>query len=92
MKTLVRLGRLHKIHQSIKSGNTGTPKEFASFLGISQSLLYNILDDLKTKRFPIEYSRNLKSYIYTCYCDLKIEYSVKLITEEKEIKIEGNKK
>jgi len=90
MKTLTYLKRLEKIHQLIKATNTGTPKEFAHTLGVSQSLLYNILDDLKTRGFPIVYSRNLKSYTYSSYCDLKIEYSVKLITEEKETKIEND--
>jgi predicted DNA-binding transcriptional regulator YafY len=69
MKTLKQLERLKKIHQLIKINNTGRPKEFANKLKISESQLYNILDDLKLKGFPIKYSRNLKSYEYNDYCE-----------------------
>jgi len=89
MKTLKQLERLRKIHQYIKSDNTGTPKEFAYKLNISESQLYNILEDLKITGFPIVYSRNLKSYKYEDYCDLEIVYSVKLLTSTDKIKIVG---
>jgi predicted DNA-binding transcriptional regulator YafY len=92
MKTLTQLKRLQKIHQLIKTSHTGTPKEFANIIGVSRSQLFNILDDLKLKGFPISYSRSLKSYIYHCDCELEIEYSVRLLTEHKEIKIDGNEK
>lgn len=89
MKTIKELERLRKIHQYIKVTNTGTPKEFAEKLNLSVSQLYNILDDLKTKGFPIIYSRRLKSYLYDGYCDLEIIYSVQLLTESEKIKIVG---
>ena len=87
MKTLIQLERLQKMHQLIKDNNTGTPKEFATKLVISQSHLYYILDDLKLKGFPIIFSRNLKSYIYKSYCHLEIKFSVKIFTELGEIEI-----
>lgn len=87
MKTIKQLNRLEKMHQYIKSGTTGTPKEFAKKLNISESQLYNILDDLKIKGFPIVYSRKLKTYVYKGYCELIIIYSVELITEDYKINI-----
>lgn len=89
MKTLKQLERLKKMHQLIKVGNTGTPKVFAARLDISVSQLYNILDDLKLKGFPIKYSRNLKSYEYNDYCELEVEYSVQLLTLNDKINIAG---
>jgi len=89
MKTLKQLERLKKMHQLIKMGNTGTPKEFAIKLRISESQLYNILDDLKDKGFPIGYSRSLKTYEYNDYCELEVIYSVKLLTQNDKINIAG---
>lgn len=89
MKTIQQLERLRKIHQYIKVCNTGSPSEFATKLGISESQLYNVLDDLKIKGFPISYSRKLKSYIYNESCELEVNYSVQLLTPKEKIKIAG---
>ena len=89
MTTIKQLDRLKKIHQYIKVANTGSPKEFANRLSLSQSQLYNILEDLKIKGFPISYSRNLKSYVYNDDCELEIVYSVQLLTSQEKIKIAG---
>ena len=89
MKTLKQLERLKKMHQLIKVASTGTPKEFAKKLNLSQSQLYNILEDLKIKGFPIIYSRNLKTYMYTDYCELEVLYSVQLLTQHDKINIAG---
>lgn len=89
MTTIKQLERLRKIHQYIKVANTGTPKEFSVKLHLSESQLYNILDNLKTKGFPIEYSRSLKSYIYDDVCELKIVYSVQLLTSQEKVNIAG---
>ena len=85
------INRLKRIHQFIKSNSTGSPKEFSKKLQISESQLYNVLDDLKTKGFPIKYSRNIKSYVYEKYCDLEIHYSIKLLTEDEILVISGGK-
>ena len=89
MKIIKQLERLRKIHQHIKVANTGTPKEFSKRLNISESQLYNILDDLKIKGFPIEYSRSLRSYTYNEECELEIAYSIQLLTSKEKIKIAG---
>lgn len=89
MNTIKQLERLRKIHEFIKVANTGTPKEFAIRLQLSESQLYNILEDLKIKGFPISYSKSLKSYVYIDDCELEIIYSIKLITPQEKIKISG---
>lgn len=89
MTTIKQLDRLKKIHQYIKVANTGSPKEFANRLNLSESQLYNILEDLKIKGFPISYSRNLKSYVYNDDCELEIVYSVQLLTSQDKINIAG---
>ncbi len=89
MTTIKQLDRLKKIHQYIKVCNTGSPNEFAYKLGISESQLYNVLDDLKIKGFPISYSRKIKSYIYEENCELEMNFSVQLLTPKEKIKIAG---
>ncbi len=84
-----KLNRLQKIHTLIQQEKTGTPKEFANKLNLCESQLYNILDDLKTKGFPILYSRSLKSYVYKDDCVLEIVYAVNLLTSQEKIKIYG---
>ena len=69
--------------------NTGSPKEFANRLNLSESQLYNILEDLKIRGFPINYSRRLRSYVYNDDCELEIVYSVQLLTSKEKIKIAG---
>ncbi|NQX83064.1 MAG: hypothetical protein HRT66_13880 [Flavobacteriaceae bacterium] len=92
MKTIKQLDRLRKIHALIKNNKTGTHKEFALLLEMSESQLYKILDSLKIKGLPIFYSKEKKSYIYNKECNLKIRYSVELLTEDIKINIvEGNK-
>ena len=89
MKTIKQLERLKKMHHLIQAGNTGTPKEFASKLNICESQLYNILDDLKDKGFPIQYNKRIKSYEYTEFCQLEVQFSVKLLTQFDKINIAG---
>ena len=89
MKKIKYLERLKRIHELIKSENTGTPKEFAYKLHLSESQLYNILEDLKIKGFPIIYSRSLKTYSYNDTCELEVIYFVQLLTSSEKIKIAG---
>lgn len=89
MKTIKQLERLRKMHQYIKVCNTGSPNEFANKLDISESQLYNVLEDLKLKGFPITYSRKLSSYFYNEDCELEVVYSIQLLTSKEKIKIAG---
>ena len=87
MKFRRKLERLKKLHHLIVSEKTGTPTELAGKLSISQSQLFNILDDMKLQGFPIAYSRKLKNYYYTKDCFLEIDFEVRLIMENKITKL-----
>jgi len=87
MNSIKELERLRVIHKSIKSETTGKPKELASKLHVCESHLYNILEDLKIKGFPIKYNRNRQTYYYDRDCELDIVFSVKLLTEDEQILI-----
>ena len=56
---LVRLAYLIKIH------GTGTPKECADRIGISERSLYDYLKLLREFGCPIKYSRTKNTYYFT---------------------------
>lgn len=72
------LDRVEYLDYLIRSKSTGTPKELAEKLGISERWLYEILNELKHDfDCPIRYSRSRRSYVYTCSGSLVIEFMSK---------------
>jgi hypothetical protein len=55
---------LKRIHDSILSKSTGTPKQFANKLSISESKLYRILSELKDHGAIITFDPSRPSYGY----------------------------
>ena len=82
MKTLKQLERLRKAHKLIQYANTGTPKEFALKLRISEREVYRIIEYLKEVDAIICFSRNANSYYYTSDFDLLVNVSVKVMVKE----------
>ncbi|MBO6587334.1 MAG: hypothetical protein JJ953_14580 [Gracilimonas sp.] len=69
------LDRIEYLDYLIRRKCTGTPKELAEKLGISERWLYEILNELKHDfDCPIKYSRRRRSYVYTCSGSLVIEF------------------
>ena len=79
MKSFEQLERLKKINCLVKEEKTGSPQEFASKLGISKSHLYSILEDLRIKGAPINYSRLKGSYYYSEEFEMELNYSLSFI-------------
>lgn len=65
MKLLKQIERINRLHELIKHRRTGTPQELAKRLGISTSMVYKMMDELRLKDAPIEYSRPLRTYYYS---------------------------
>jgi transcriptional antiterminator len=59
--------RIKYLNELIEKQCTGTPKELAGRLGISERMLYYYLDDLKTSK-EIRFCRKRKSYVFQ-YCN-----------------------
>ncbi len=55
---------LQSVHHHIEHKSTGTPKDFASRLGISERKLYRVLDELRDVGAEITFSAERSSYIY----------------------------
>lgn len=68
--------RLRQADQLIRLEATGAPRLFAKKLGISESYLYGILDEMKVMGLPLSYNKNKLSYIYTSPVRLHIEIGV----------------
>lgn len=64
MKALTIIRRIERADQLIRLKATGTPKEFAKRLNISESSLYELLIVMKDLEAPILYCSNRKSYYY----------------------------
>lgn len=56
--------RLQHIDRLIRLKGTGTPKQLAQKLHISESLLYEYLSFMKEQGAPIVYSKMRQSYYY----------------------------
>lgn len=62
---------LGKLDHMIKNRKTGTPKEFANSLNISERMIYIYLSDMRKIGAPIEYEMKCRSYVYSTSFDLQ---------------------
>ena len=82
MKLLEQIERINRLHEMIKYRRTGTPQQLARRLNLSTSIVYKLMDELKLREVPIEYSRQLGSYYYSRSFQMKISIDFKTIAEE----------
>ncbi|MEM1327480.1 MAG: hypothetical protein AAGI23_16075 [Bacteroidota bacterium] len=64
MSLLRRMERVERMHDLIQYKRTGPPDRFARKLGLSQSMLYLLLKELKAMGAPIIYCKYRESYKY----------------------------
>jgi hypothetical protein len=74
MKTLDQFNLLLRMDQFIRLKATGNPKEFAARLRLSQSMMYNYLDVLKSLGGPIRYCKKSGSYEYEFLVRFEVGY------------------
>jgi predicted DNA-binding transcriptional regulator YafY len=80
MKIFEYIDRINLLHKLIKERRTGTPENLAKRLLISPSRLYVILDELKLRGAPINYSREIRSYYYEASFEMSINADFKLLS------------
>ncbi|MDD4922764.1 MAG: helix-turn-helix domain-containing protein [Bacteroidales bacterium] len=68
--------RLKHADWLIRQEATGSPKIFARHLNVSESHLYNILDELRLLGMPLAYNKTSQNYYYTQPVQLLIEVTV----------------
>jgi hypothetical protein len=86
MKLFQYLDRINMMHKLLNNSSTGTPEEFAQQLGISRSSLYELIDELKSRKAPIRYSKSAKTFYYEEPFEILITCDLHPMTyqEEKE--------
>ena len=89
MKAIEQLERLRRIHELIKAERTGTPEEFANSLHISRRQLYEYINLIKDFGVDINYSKQKGTFFLCNGHELNINCSVKVVTKEEAIKING---
>lgn len=83
------LNRLKQLDQLIRQQNTGTPKELALKLGISERQVYNLIEELRNQGAPIAYNRVTQSYCYDEPVELRGDISLVKLNSMESIDISG---
>lgn len=73
---------LERIDQLIRLKCTGTPKQLADKLEVSETTVYRILDTMKELDAPITYNIPRQSYIYEIPVSFKFGFYTKEISQE----------
>jgi len=71
-KTIKLIGYLDYL---IQAGKTGSPKDLAGRIGVSERTLFNYLSDLKELGAPIFWSAEHNSYVYLIPGRIKFGFS-----------------
>lgn len=80
MKTIKNLERLQQLHELIDGENTGSPKEIAYKMKLSERLVFNLIEQLKDFQASICYSRKSRTYYYHDDFQLTVNVSVSVIS------------
>ena len=65
---------IKKLHEYIITERTGSPKELANKLGVSERTVYSYISYMKTEmNAPIIYYNQKGNYLYGRVCELKFE-------------------
>ena len=76
MTALKYIDRIERLHLLIRRKGTGTPKELAHRLAISETTVYEYIKTLKAMGAPVTYNIFRQSYEYDKPCSLSLKYHV----------------
>lgn len=65
MKLLQQINLIERIDQLIRMRATGTPKDLADRLELSQATVFRLIDIIKELGAPVEYNLSRQSYVYS---------------------------
>jgi len=89
MNSIKNLERLQRLHGLIENERTGTPKELALRMRISERLIYNLIDQLKDYDAGICDDRSRKTSYYCDDFQLQVSISVLVKSKNEVTKILG---
>ena len=76
MTALKYIDRLERLHLLIRRKSTGSPKELARRLFMSETTVYECIRTLKALGAPITYNLYRQTYEYDKPCSLSLRYEV----------------
>lgn len=80
MSLINKIERIERMHQMINFKRTGSPQRFARKLGVSQSMLYILIKEIKTLGAPVVYCRYRESYEYLYPVEFKAGFNTPSMT------------
>jgi len=80
---------LQQLHNLIANEHTGTPKEMAALMQISERSVHLLIEQLRDYNANICYSRSRKTYYYCEDFDLQVSISVSVLTNNEVTQIFG---
>lgn len=89
MALLEKIERVERIHRMIEYKRTGNPGQFARKLGVSQSMLYQMLKELKQLGAPIAYCKYRQSYLYLHPVRFHFGFEENTLTEKEAARVSG---
>ena len=89
MYSIKNLERLQQLHLLIENERTGSPKELANRMHISERLVYNLMEQLKDFNANIRYDRGRKTYYYGEDFELHVSISVSVFSNNETTEIFG---
>ncbi len=92
MNTIRNIERLKQIHSLILTETTGTPRELAHRMHISERMVYHLIEQLRDYNAAIRYNRSRKTYFYEDEFELNVKISVSVISNDEVTQIFGGKK
>ncbi|MEM6316916.1 MAG: hypothetical protein AAF960_04560 [Bacteroidota bacterium] len=84
-----KIDRIQRMHDLINYKRTGKPDQFARKMGLSESMLYSLLKELKSLGAPIAYCRSRESYQYLHPVEFRIGFVPSSIAREELRAING---
>lgn len=89
MNSLKTIERLQWLHIKIQKEVTGSPKELAKSLEISERMVYTLIDQLRDYNALVRYDRTRKTYFYEEDFELSIRVSISVINNNEVTTIMG---
>ena len=80
---------MQQLHRLIEKERTGSPKELARKMNVSERLVYLLLEYLRDYNAEIRYDRNRRTYYYDEEFKLDIQISVAVINNDERTEIFG---
>jgi biotin operon repressor len=84
MSAIKYINKILRINTLVKLRATGSPRELADKLGMSERSVYEYISNMKELGAPIAFSYSHNSYIYYKEGDLVIGFSHDLLSEGEE--------